>query len=462
MNEFKNKDDIFISNDEKILLNKNNTQFKSNPTYQNIYQNPLRIQRKTNNKPNNPNFFIDYSSDKGANQNNFKNDLNITPIEPEMIQLNNTFPNQQAIELGLYNNSRDKKNKSYNIIENNSLNDIKNEIIKDYKSIDNDNDEQLNELALNIKENENKINQITKTMNLIINKNTNDDIINTKSIFNQINDIEKIQQENITLKADSIILREDISNLVKLNDKYTQDLEIARKKIMELIDRNNGLEKEINHKEYQKEKLNEILTRLRLYENQDVEYKIRNNKTKEEALHEIEYNIKMRKDENNKLINEKKILEEKIKFLIENKNDNNRNNIINNERENKIISELEEKIQILEKGMKDLNEENNILNINNTKMEKELKNLYEDKNNYENNYNKIKEKFDILQFQFDNLYKKYQHMLFENNKRLVKKENIKRNKSEKKLKNNKSIINELYNKIQMLKTKVKKERNMEN
>jgi hypothetical protein len=39
---------------------------------------------------------------------------------------------------------------------------------------------------------------------------------------------------------------------------------------------------------------------------------------------------------------------------------------------------------------------------------------------------------------------------------------LKKNKSEKSLKNNKIAINELYNKIQILRAKVKSERNMEN
>ena len=170
-------------------------------------------------------------------------------------------------------------------------------------------------MVLNIKRNEKKINKIAETLNSIVQKNNSDDnIINdTKYFFNQVNDLEKIQQENITLKADSIIYREDISSLVDLNNKYGQDLEIARKKILDLIDKNNNIEKEIHHKKYQIDKLNEILTRLRMYENQDVEYKIRNNKTKEEILYETEYNVKMRKDEKLKLIKDKKILEGKTK-----------------------------------------------------------------------------------------------------------------------------------------------------
>ena len=452
MNKFKYNDQNFTSYKEKLLLNENNNQYQSYFTCQNIYQNPLNNQPNSNNdQKNNLNI-----TPKIFNQRSANNNLNITPIEPELTPLNYTFPNQLPIENNIYNDISEK-----HMIKNKSSNNIKDEILKEYKSLSEDNDDQLNEIAINIKENEDKIDNMAKRMNLLINQKKEENIIDAKSLFSQVNDIEKLQQENITLKADSIIFREDISNLVQSNEKYTQDLEIARKKIMELIDKCNEIEKEINHKEFQIDKLNEILARLRLYENQDVEFKIINNKSKDEVLHEIEYNVKIGKDENNKLIKDKKILEEKIQNLIENKNDFNRNNIINNERENKIINELEEKVRILEKGIMNLNDQNNILNINNTKMEKELENLYADKKNYEEKYIKEKEEFEKLQLSYNNLYNKYQHVLIESNKKIVKKEIIKRNKSEKNLKKNKSVINELYNKIQILKTKVKNDRNIE-
>ena len=459
MSKFKYNDQNFTSYKENLLLNENNNPYQSYFTCQNIYQNPLNIQYNSNNNQKN----IDINP-KNFNQKNVKNNLNITPIEPELMPLNYTFPNQLSIENNIYNDISEK-----HLIKNNSSNYIKDEIIKEYKSLSEDNDKQLNEIAINIKENEDKIDNMAKTMNLILSKKNEENIIDSKrniidskSLFSQVNDIEKFQQENITLKADSIIFREDISSLVQSNDKYTQDLEIARKKIMELIDKCNEIEKEVNHKEFQIDKLNEILARLRLYENQDVEFKIINNKSKDEVLHEIEYKVKIGKDENNKLIQDKKILEEKIQNLIENKDDFNRNNIINNERENKIINELEEKIRILEKGIINLNEQNNMLNINNAKMEKELENLYADRNNYEEKYNKEKEEFEKLQYSYNNLYNKYQHVLIESNKKIVKREILKRNKSQKNLKKNKSVINELDNKIQILKSKVKNDRNIEN
>ena len=253
MSEFKNN----ISENNKLYLNRNNDKYKPNPTHKKIYQNSLKSQIKDNYIQNNTNS-INHSNSK-ENKINLKNDLNITPIEQELKQINYTFPNQKNIENNIIEDIPYKDNNINNLRKINFLNNFNDETIKEYKSLTDENDEQLNELALNIKENENKINQISKTMNLIAhNKNDDTDIVDAKNFLCQINDIEKIQQENITLKADSIILREDISNLVKLNDKYTQDLEKERKKIMELIDKNNELENDVNYKEYQKEKLNEI------------------------------------------------------------------------------------------------------------------------------------------------------------------------------------------------------------
>ena len=453
MNKFKNNEHNFTSNKEKFILNENNENYESYNTCQNIYKNPLKIIPMSNYLPKN----FD-SSNKSFFQRNSENNLELTPLESEIMMLNNTFPNQLLEQNTNFYDDISVKN----IIKNNSSNNLKEEIIKEYKSLSEDNDEKLNELALNIKENKDQIDMIIKNMNLIENEKNDQELFDEKYLFTQVNDMEKLKQENITLKADSIIYREDISNLVQSNDKYSQDLENARKKIMELIEKSNEIEKEINHKEFQIEKLNEILARLRLYENQDYEFKIKNDKSKEEVLNEIENNVKIEKEGNNKLIQNKKILEEKIQNLIQNRNDFNRNNLFNSEKENKIINELEEKIKFLEKSIINLNEENNMLNETNTKMKKELDDLGADRNNYEEKYNKEKEDLEKLKFFYNNLYNKYQNVFIENNQKLMKKEMIRRNKSEKKMQKNKNVINELYNKIQNLKSKVKNDRNFVN
>ena len=444
-----------LSNYEYFQLDDNIPE-KQILNYQKIYQNPQKFYQKVNN----PHHITQTLSQKII-QDKFNNNLNITPIEKEqeIMKFNNTCPNSNVIMNN--NNNNSYVNKSNHTAEINSYNNINNIINREYDTLTDDH-EKLNELAKNIKENENKIEQMNKTMNeILISKNKNDDINDIRSFYTNVNEIEKIQQENITLKADSLIYREDITHLIELNNKCTEELELSRKKILDLISRNNDIEKDINHKEYQINKLNEIITRLRLYENPDMEYKIKNNKTKEEVLHEIEYNIKIMNEDNNKLINEKKILQQKIKDLIDNKNELNRNIILNNEQNNRMINDMEEKIKILEKEINDLSNENNLLNINNQKTEKDLEKIYIERNNFENKYNQKKEEYDKLQNDYNNLNKKYQELIYENNRKIIMEKN-KKNENEKKIKKeHKEAINQLLNKIQILKSKVKNERDIE-
>ena len=390
---------------------------------------------------------------------NNNNNLNITSVNQDMI-LNNTCPNRNKLINN--ENSNNFINRSSNTVGINNLININDDINREYESLTDDN-EKLKELARNIKENGNKIEQMNKTMNkILVLNNKSDDLNDENSIFSQMNDIEKIKQENITLKADSIIYREDINHLMELNNKYTTELELSRKKILDLISRNNDIEKDINHKDYQINKLNEVLSRLRLYENPDMEYKISNNKSKEQIVHELEFNIKTVEEENNKLNTEKKILKEKIKDLIENKNELNNNMVANNEQNNRIINNMNEKILMLEKEINELSNENNLLNIDTQKNEKEMERLYMERNTMEEKYNKKEEEYQKLQNDYNILNKRYQQLIYENNRSFMNDENRKNESDEKTKKMNKDAINELYKKIQVLKSKTKQERDIEN
>ena len=433
-----------LSND--FFQQENDIQTDPNMYYKKIQQNQKNIlyNQPTKNKnkqliANNQHYITQSLAQKIIQDSN--NNLNITPVNQDLINITYTTPEQ---------------NRNNNLYNNLNYEDIN----KEYEPLTDDN-EKLQELARNIKENENKIEKMNKTVNEIISsKNKNNEINDMRSFITQINDIEKIQQENITLKADSLIYREDINNLIELNNKYTEELETSRKKILDLISRNNDIEKDINHKDFQINKLNEIIARLRLYENPDMDYKIRNNKTKDEILYELEFNIKVCNEESMKLSNEKKILEEKLKQIINNKNELNKNLILNNDLNNKMVNEMEDKIKLLEKEINNLNNENNILNINNQRDENDIKKLIDERNNIENKYIKKKEEFDKLQYDYSNLNRKYQQLLNENKKKEIMEQNKIREKSIIK-KSNKDAIEEMYNKIQILKSQVKQERDIE-
>ena len=97
MNKFKNNEDDFTSNKEKFILNENNENYESYNTCQNIYKNPLKIIPMPNYLQKN----FD-SSNKSFFQRNSENNLELTPLESEIMMLNNTFPNQLLEQNNFY------------------------------------------------------------------------------------------------------------------------------------------------------------------------------------------------------------------------------------------------------------------------------------------------------------------------------------------------------------------------
>ena len=51
---------------------------------------------------------------------------------------------------------------------------------------------------------------------------------------------ERILQENVTLKSDTLIFREDIKHLTEVNKRLESELEISRKKILDLVNENDN------------------------------------------------------------------------------------------------------------------------------------------------------------------------------------------------------------------------------
>ena len=155
-----------ISSKEFIQQEDYNNQNEPTTQYQKIYQikknvyiNPSqKIYKKVLNN-NNPHY-ITQTLTKKIIQNN--NNLNVTPINQDSINLNYTCPNQNQIIAN--NNSNSFINRTNNTVALNSYNNINYDINKNYEPLTDDN-EKLNELEKNIKENENKIDKINKTMN---------------------------------------------------------------------------------------------------------------------------------------------------------------------------------------------------------------------------------------------------------------------------------------------------------
>ena len=383
-------DSTSLKNQQKIIQNLSQKELIYSPYDMNL--------KNRDSNPNN-NFY--------NNQNkNFNNNLNNNCPNIQHFQINNNSFNNKI--------SFCESEPYFNLIKNN------------YNFQENKYNEKLNEIVKTIKENEIKIENMNKTMREII-INSSNGLNNTRNFINQSNEFEKIQQENNILKTDALIYHEDIANLIEQNKKLAEDLETSRKKILQLISKNNDIEKEINYRDFQISKLNDAIVRLRLYKNSDLEY----NKSKEQVLNEAELEYKALSEEKNILDNEKKILEQKIKELINFKEDLDHNISYKNNENEKDIREMKTKVMILENEIRNLNLENNSLNISTAKSEKEVENLLIEKNNLENQYLNKNEEFIKLQNDYNNLNDKYQQLLIEN-KNEIEYQEKKRSMSQKK------------------------------
>ena len=352
-------------------------------------------------------------------------------------------------------NNYDIRNNNYNIHQYSLMNEInKLKKVKERVALLEENGIKLNQLEQNVKNNEEKIDQVNKVMNDFV-KAKNDEINHTKSFISQSMEYEKLQQENITLKADTLIYREDIAHLSEVNKKLENELELCRKKILDLINNNDSYEKELLNRNLQVNQLTEAITRLRLFDNPEVDFTIENRKNKDQKIQELAFQNKNLNDDNIKLVTENKILNEKLMNVMKEKEDLCKELNYCKQRENEQINLLEDKIQNLENQLNSISKENISLRLTDEKYLREIELIRKEKENFANKLTKKKDQLNELSIKYNSLEEKCRQLEFEKqlNQNVVKDTVQKDN-------NKKEIFNDLYNKIQLFKSQVQNKRLM--
>ena len=364
----------------------------------------------------------------------------------ELFEINNRIPNKYH---NRRNNSKDKNLNNKQIISKSFSNNsqIKNNIIYQKPSIkanesqrnsniinDNNNnnsdyidnqdfddnidihklikENKIKEITNNLKENEIKIEKVNKTMMELIN-NKKDDLNNTRTWASQMNEIEKMQQENLALKADSIIYREDIIHLSEINKKLCEELEITKRKIFNLISKGEEAMQILTNKNYEITQLTETISNLQLSNSPEVLNNIKDNRAKDELIYELKFKLNNLNNDKIKNETELKILEEQYNnYLDENNSAVKEDEIYKNKINNNIMG-LENKIKYLEQQLEELSIRNNELKINNQKCNKNIEILNMEKNEFEDKYEQKKQQYDELENDFKNLENKYSQLLYD-------------------------------------------------
>lgn len=269
--------------------------------------------------------------------------------------------------------------------------------------------------------------------------NNYEEINKTNSFLLSQNDNEKLLQENISLKSNNYMYKEDINNLLNINNNLREELENYKRKLFDLIKINESYEKEILNKNIQIEQLKNSLNEISLFNNFQNDIPMGKKIPIKQQIQEIKLDNKKLNEDNIKLLTENKFLNDKILTLLKEKDELCKQ--LNNYKydENERINYLENTLKNFEKKLDNISSENIALKISNDKYLDEI-NLIKNENENLNeklirNKNKILEQTNI---------NNNPEEININNKNLTEKET-----------NKQKIYDELQNKIQKYKVKIK-------
>ena len=186
-------------------------------------------------------------------------------------------------------------------------------------------------------------------------------------------DFDKIIQENIILKSDNLLFKEDINHLSEINKTLSNELNAAKQQILTLINQNASYQKEIANKLATINQLNETIDKMNIVSSQKSTTIGR--QIKQNLEEKIYYLNKNNKELNNELVKantENKVLKEQIEELKKDNDKYKKYHDISASKEKEQMSILEDKVLFMENQLNDISKENNELRILDDKNRKEI------------------------------------------------------------------------------------------
>ena len=290
----------------------------------------------------------------------------------------------------------------------------------------------------------------------------NNNINNINNISKSL-EYEKLIQENVTLKSDNLIFREDIKHLTEVNHNLEKELELSRKKILELVNQNDTLDQHISQKCFEIDKLTQAITRLRLFDNPDMEFVIDNRKNKDQKIRELEFDYKTLNEDKIKIQTEYKIMMERFNEFKKQNEDLEQQLAFVKLRESEQIANLERKIANLEKQLDYVGKENTSLRMTDERFRRELAQVNKEKEKLEEKYIKKKQELNEMKLkcnEYEFQVKKIQSEKLDESRR-TEEERLKREMISHKNNNGEKqkVFEDLHRKIQFFKQQMINKRN---
>lgn len=316
-------------------------------------------------------------------------------------------------------------------------------------SILNRNNSKLEKISQEISTNKNHMEDISRTLNLLLNnysqnsqlKNQNEKILdNTSKLISQLKEeINILMEENVELNNAIDFQMSEIDRLTDVNNNLKNEICVLKNEITNLGYHLDQKDKEIASKSFYINQLIDAMRNLKVYKGSCTD--VENKKT----INEMEFDLKVISAEKAFAENERNSMESKINQLVDANIELNDEFHAYKTKAEVALVDLDNKNRNLENEISKLLIENSKLEIFNQKYQKDIDYLIKEQKEMDN---KLKE-----------------HLLSKTNieeqkKIELKNENYKtiENSDVKNIQKQKEIINNLYNKIQQYKKRVKKER----
>ena len=312
-----------------------------------------------------------------------------------------------------------------------------------------ENTQRLEEIRIN-KESISNNNNLNATINT---NNNNNNMNNMNYGNNNVTisylpdaEVEKIKQEQATLKSDNIIFREDINRLTDLNHHLETDLIEQRNRNIELANENEQLSQEKSRIEKELKTALETIDKIKLKETSLEQY-YNERLMLQNRMRDNETELRKVQEEKSKYEIDFKVLQARYTELQTKHEKINEEYNENKKKHDEEYNKIEEKIELLKKEIEKLQKENGGLRLDNEKKGNDINTISMQRDDFKEKFEEEKRRNEILCEKINEIENEFRNLQNDKNIEMMNRYRIEENKKNR-YETKTKIISELQTRIQ--------------
>ena len=312
-----------------------------------------------------------------------------------------------------------------------------------------ENTQRLEEIRIN-KESISNNNNLNATINT---NNNNNNMNNMNYGNNNVTisylpdaEVEKIKQEQATLKSDNIIFREDINRLTDLNHHLETDLIEQRNRNIELANENEQLSQEKSRIEKELKTALETIDKIKLKETSLEQY-YNERLMLQNRMRDNETELRKVQEEKSKYEIDFKVLQARYTELQTKHEKINEEYNENKKKHDEEYNKIEEKIDLLKKEIEKLQKENGGLRLDNEKKGNDINTISMQRDDFKEKFEEEKRRNEILCEKINEIENEFRNLQNDKNIEMMNRYRIEENKKNR-YETKTKIISELQTRIQ--------------